>query len=98
MLRTHTAVAACRPGRVITIELMDLVVDDRAGTLERLCTAVGVPVDSSMVDWFDAHVTAEGAHPGRWRKDFEPETCRRIDEHYGLAVERLTQQGVDIPR
>ena len=37
---------------------MDLVVNDRAGTLERLCSAVGVPVDAGMVEWFDANVTA----------------------------------------
>jgi hypothetical protein len=98
MLRTQAAVAACRPGRVVTVELMDLVVDDRAGTLDRLCAAVDVPVDAGMVEWFDANVTAEGAHPGRWRKDFDADTCRRIDQHYGLAVDRLTEQGVEIPR
>jgi hypothetical protein len=98
MLRTHTAAVACRPGRVVTIELMDLVVNDRAGTLDRLCRAVGVPVDADMVEWFDANVTAGGAHPGRWRSDFDAETCARIDERYALAVERLTAQGVDIPR
>jgi hypothetical protein len=98
MLRTHTAVAACRPGRVITIELMDLVVNDRTGTLDRLCAAVGVPVDAGMVEWFDAHVTASGAHPGRWRSDFDAETTSRIDAHYAQAVERLTALGVDIPR
>lgn len=98
MLRTHTAVAACRPGRVVTIELMDLVVNDREGTLERLCSAVGVPVDAAMVEWFDSNVTARGAHPGRWRHDFDEETCARIDERYALAVEHLTALGVDIPQ
>jgi hypothetical protein len=98
MLRTHTAVEACRPGRVVTIELMDLVVNDREGTLERLCSAVGVPVDAGMVGWFDANVTAGGAHPGRWRSDFDAETSARIDERYALAVERLSALGVDIPQ
>lgn len=98
MLRTHQAVTACRPGRVLTIELMDLVVADRAGTLDRLCTHVGVPVDPVMVGWFDANVTPEGMHPGRWRRDFDEDTVDRIDEHYGRAVERLRSAGVDIPR
>ena len=97
MLRTHAAVAACRPGRVVTIQLMDLVVNDRQGTLERLCSAVGVPVDAGMVEWFDANVTAQGAHPGRWRRDFDADTCARIDAHYADAVARLTALGVDIP-
>lgn len=98
MLRAHTAVAACRPGRVVTIELMDLVVNDREGTLERLCSAVGVPVDAAMVAWFDANVTASGAHPGRWRHDFDAGMCERIDAHYARVVERLTALGVDIPQ
>ena len=98
MLRTHEAVARCRSGRVITIELMDLVVGDREGTLRRLCDAIDVPVDADMVAWFDANVTASGAHPGRWRHDFDEETCTRIDAAYAECVERLCAVGVDIPR
>ena len=97
MLRTHAAVGASRPERVLTIELMDLVVNDRGGTLQRLCDFVGVGVDDDMVGWFDANVTPDGAHPGRWRRDFDEETCRRIDEAYEGAVERLREAGVAIP-
>jgi hypothetical protein len=98
MLRTHSAVVGCRAGRVVTIELMDLVTRDREGTLARLCEAIGVPVDPGMVEWFDANVTAGGAHPDRWRRDFDADTCARIDAHYALAVERLAEHGVDVPR
>ncbi len=97
MLRTHEAVAASRPGRVLTIPLMDLVVSDRAGTLERLCAHLGVDVDPGMVEWFDANVTTGGAHPGRWRQDFDDETCGRIDATYAEACERLAAAGVTIP-
>jgi hypothetical protein len=97
MLRTHAAVAACRPGRVLTIELMDLVVTRRAETLERLCSFLSLPVDEEMVQWFDANVTPEGAHPGRWRRDFDEATCLRIDAVYAESVERLQAAGVDIP-
>ena len=51
--------------------------------------AFGVPVDPGMLAWFDANVTADGAHPGRWRRDFDDDTCARIDEAYYAAVERL---------
>ena len=97
MLRTHAAVAASRPERVLTIELMDLVVRDRTATLARLCGFLDVAVDSSMVQWFDANVTAEGAHPGRWRRDFDDATAARIDGEYAQACERLAAAGVDIP-
>lgn len=95
--RIHAAVAASRPGRVLTIELMDLVVRDRAGSLARLCDFLEVPVDPAMVAWFDSEVTADGAHPGRWRRDFDPDTCAAIDARYGEITERLRSEGVTIP-
>ncbi len=97
MLRIHAAVGASRAGRVLTIELMDLVVNDRAGTLDRLCSFLDVPVDEGMVAWFDANVTPDGAHPGRWRSDFDPQTCESIDDAYSGIVERLLAAGVEIP-
>jgi hypothetical protein len=98
MLRTHRAVAASRPGRVLTIELMDLVVTGRSDTLAQVCDHVGVSVDPGMVDWFDTNVTADGMHPGRWRRDFDAETCDRIDAEYSAVVERPAAEGIDIPR
>jgi hypothetical protein len=98
MLTAHAAALASRPGRILIIELMDLVVRDRASTLERLCEFVGVPVDSGMVDWFDENVTSGGMHPDRWRRDFDEETCRRIDARYAEACERLQAADVAIPR
>lgn len=97
-LRIHAAVGSCRPGRVLTIDLADLVVHDRAGTLAALCAHVGVPVDDGMVAWFDANVTPEGMHPGRWRRDFDDATCARIDDAYSDATARLSAAGVALPR
>ncbi len=97
MLRSHRAALASRPDRVLGIELVDLVVTDRAASLERLCEFVGVPVHAGMVTWFDEHVTAEGMHPGRWRRDFDDATCARIDEEYAAICGRLASAGVAIP-
>jgi prepilin-type processing-associated H-X9-DG protein len=98
MLRSHRAAAACRSTRVLTIELVELVVSSRAETLRRLCEFVGVPVDAGMVAWFDGHVTAAGMHPGRWRRDFDEDACRRIDAYYAAGCDRLRSAGVDIPQ
>ena len=97
MLRSHLAARASRPERVLSIELVDLVVRDRAGALARLCDFVEVPVDPTMVEWFDANVTADGMHPGRWRRDFDAGTCAQIDEQYEAMCARLTAEGVPIP-
>jgi hypothetical protein len=97
MLRSHRAELASRADRVLSIELMDLVVTDREATLDRLCGFVGVPVDAGMVAWFDANVTADGMHPGRWRRDFDDSAAALIDETYSAICGRLASAGVAIP-
>lgn len=97
MLRTRKAVSRSRAGRVLTIQLIDLVVRERTAVMAELCAFVGVDVDARMVAWFDEHVTAEGMHPGRWRSDFDADTCDRIDSQYARACERLVAAGVEIP-
>lgn len=97
MARAHRAVAACRPGRAHTVDLLDLVVRDRAGALAALCGFLGIDVDPGMAAWFDANVTAGGMHPGRWRRDFDEGTCARLDAAYDGACARLSAAGVAIP-
>lgn len=97
MLRTHKAVRRCSPGRVLTIELLDLVVRDRSATVARLCAFLGVEVDPQMVAWFDEHVTASGMHPGRWRDDLDADMAARLDSQYEKACERLVAAGVTVP-
>lgn len=97
MLRIHQAVQESRVGRVLEIDLVDLVDRDRLGTVEQICAAVGVEVDTSMVAWFEENVTSAGAHQGRWRRDFDADSCARIDEDYASICERLLAEGVRIP-
>lgn len=97
MLRIHRAVEESRPDRILEIDLVDLVDRDRAGTLERVCALIDVPVDASMVEWFEANVTSSAAHHGRWRADFDADDCARIDETYLAICERLAASGVRIP-
>ena len=97
MVASERAAKASRPGRILQFDLVDLVVNRREETLALLCDFLQVPVDPRMREWFDANVTSEGMHPGRWRRDFDDETCSRIDEHYAAACERLTAAGIPIP-
>ncbi len=97
MLRAHRAALRSRPGRVMSIELIDLVERDRMGSLERLCSFVGVDVDPQMRAWFDERMSAGNAHVGRWRAQFDDRTAGRIDEHYEQICTRLAAEGVRIP-
>lgn len=97
MLRIHRAVSNSQPTRIIEVDLVDLVINAREATLERICHAIDVPVAPEMVAWFDVNVTAQAAHGGRWRGDFDSETCERLDEEYAKTCARLVDEGVRIP-
>lgn len=97
MLRIHKAVGNSRPGRIVQVDLADLVINARIPTLERICRAIDVPVVQDMVEWFNVNVTEQAAHGGRWRRDFDSATCDRLDEVYAAACHRLTENGVHIP-
>ena len=97
MLRAHRAELASRAGRVMSIELIDLVARDREASIGRICAFLDVDVDPGMVDWFNTHVTPENAHVGRWRNQFDSTTADQIDEFYERICERLVSEGVEIP-
>jgi hypothetical protein len=81
----------------LSIDLVDLVRTARSETIEQICSFVGVTVDQDMCAWFDANVTHESSHAGRWRRDFDADTCAQIDEFYLAACERLVSAGVQLP-
>jgi hypothetical protein len=97
MLRIHKAVMNSRSDRIVEVDLVDLVINDRMGTLQRLCQAIDVPLAPAMVEWFGENVTEQAAHGGRWRLDFDAATCDRLDEAYAAACRRLSEAGVRIP-
>ncbi len=97
MMRIHKAVVNARPDRIVEVDLVDLVINSRAATLQRICQAIDVPLAPAMVEWFDANVTEQAAHGGRWRRDFDAATCDRLDDAYRGVCDRLTEAGVRIP-
>ena len=97
MLRIHRAVAKSRPDRIVEVDLVDLVINARHDTLDRICAAIDVPVAPQMVEWFDLNVTEQAAHGGRWRRDFDSSTVERLDRAYGETCDRLSHEGVRVP-
>ena len=97
MMRIHQATLAAPEGMVLRIELMDLVVHDRRGTVSRVCEFLGINDDPAMLEWFDSVISASSAHPGRWRTQFDAPTARLIDRAYGKSVKRLESAGVSVP-
>ena len=97
MLRAHRAELASQPGRVMSIELIDLVARKREESIEQMCSFLEIDVDPGMIDWFNAHVTPENAHVGRWRNQFDSTSADQIDVYYERICEKLVSEGVTIP-
>ncbi len=97
MIEAHRAEQACPPGSVIRVDLHELAVTDREGTLERICTGLELREDRRMREWFDAKVVPEQAHVGRWRRDYDDATAQRIDRRYEEILAELDAAGVPRP-
>jgi hypothetical protein len=97
-LRMHEAVQRCRSGRILTIDMLDMVKYRRQETLAEVCAFLNIPLDPGMVQWFEANVLEAKSHAGRWRDQFDADTTKRIDERYLKHVERLAAAGVRIPK
>ena len=97
MIKSHNATLACAPDVVLTIELQDLVQLDRVGTVERILEHCDLEASPEMMQWFDQTITIEGAHSGRWRRDFSESAGAALDELYAQACARLRALGVRVP-
>ena len=97
MIKSDQAVKSCEAGAVLTLDLQDLVVTERDASLDLILKHCELDDSREMRDWFNARVTPDGAHAGRWRRDFDDSTCAVIDDVYSESCERLRKLGVSIP-
>ena len=97
MERIQRSLTRAPAGTMMRVDLFDLVIDRREQTLTDMLGFVGVPDSDALRSWFDARVTAEGAHGGRWRTQFDEQTVREIDARYSDICDLLRESGVVIP-
>lgn len=97
MVKSHNAALACAPGVVLTIDLQNLVELNRQRTIEEILEHCGLDKSTDMMQWFDQTITVEGAHAGRWRRDFSESAGAALDDLYSQACSRLHSLGVQIP-
>ncbi len=97
MIKSDQAVKRCAAGVVLTLDLQDLVVTERDASLDLILEHCELEDSLEMRDWFNARVTPDGAHAGRWRRDFDDSTCAVIDKVYSDSCDRLRELGISIP-
>lgn len=96
-IKAFKAAQKSAPGRVLAIELLDLVRYKREETLQSLLNHLDVEPSMEMEEWFNSNMTAENSHAGRWRRDFDDRTVEALDAHYFEICERLEGEGIPIP-
>ncbi len=97
MIKSDQAAKRCAAGVVLTLDLQDLVVTERDASLDLILEHCELEDSLEMRDWFNTRVTPDGAHAGRWRRDFDDSTCAVIDKVYSDSCDRLRELGISIP-
>ncbi|MDE0975300.1 MAG: sulfotransferase [Candidatus Nanopelagicales bacterium] len=97
MIKSDQAVKRCAAGVVLTLDLQDLVVTKRDASLDLILEHCELDDSLEMRDWFNVRVTPDGAHAGRWRRDFDDSTGAVIDKVYSDSCDRLRELGISIP-
>ncbi len=82
------------PGRMLVVQLEDLVLADRERTFQRLLEFLELDEEASMREFFDRDVTPERAHVGRWRSEIAEPERSRIERLYTDTLARLKEAGV----
>jgi hypothetical protein len=82
------------PGRVLVLHLEDLVLLDREGSYRRLLDYLRMEDEPAMHAFFDAEVTAERAHLGRWRAGLDAAGQEQLTIAYRDVLRRLRDEGV----
>jgi hypothetical protein len=90
----HAALRELPPDRVLVIRLEELVLERREESYRRLVDFLEIEDDARMRSYFDAEISAEAAHHGRWRERMSQPDARRIDRRYRRLVRQLRREGV----
>ena len=94
--KLERAFAACESlpeGRVCVVQMEDLLTRDRDRQYARLLAFLDLPDDPAMRAYFDASLTPERAHIGRWREDVPAERRAAFDAHYQRLAAGLRARG-----
>jgi hypothetical protein len=87
--RARAGVAALPADRTLVVRMESLILSDRDREYARLLAFLGLDDDPAMRAYFEAAVTAERAHVGRWRTDVPADRLASFEAHYAALVTSL---------
>lgn len=81
-------------GRVLTLNIADLAIDDRERSYERLLEFLGIDDDTGMREHFENKLLPGAANPGRWEIDLDDYQQHELARAYEEALAKLRDEGV----
>jgi Sulfotransferase family len=97
MLKAHVACALLPARSLHMIRFEQLLVEDRAGTLQRLCDFMGWPRQPLLERFLERRMPAQDAHVGRWRTHSSAAEQTYLRQAYPASLRRLARAGVATP-
>ena len=92
--RAETGAREVEPGRIHVVHLEDLVLLDREGSYRRLLEYLRLEDEPAMHAFFDAELTPERAHLGRWRTELDEAGREELTVAYRDVLRRLREEEV----
>ncbi len=92
--RAEVGARAVAPGRILVLHLEDLVLLDPEGSYGRLLDYLQMDDEPQMQSFFEAELTAERAHLGRWRAELDEDGRAELTAAYREVLGRLRDEGI----
>jgi sulfotransferase family protein len=91
--RAFAATARVPAGRVLAIQMEDLVSRAREREYRRILDFLGLADDAAMRAYFDANVTEAKSHIGRWRKEVPAARLAEFERRHDSIAEEMARHG-----
>jgi hypothetical protein len=92
--RADASVQALPADRVLTLRLEELLLTRREESLAALLDFLGLEGDDAIRRTFDAELTAENGHLGRWRVELAGGERDELDRTYRELLARMAADGI----
>jgi hypothetical protein len=92
--RADASLRGLPPGRVLTLRLEELLLTRREERLAALLEFLELEENEAIRRTFDAELTAENGHLGRWRVELPEAERDELDRRYREVLRRQAEDGV----
>ncbi|NQU37309.1 MAG: sulfotransferase [Actinobacteria bacterium] len=97
MMQAHNAMARIPADQTLTLQLEDLVNNDRETSYDKLFAFLGIHDSNPTRNYFEAKMNSENGHLNRWVQSVDPSMRDTVTKKYAEMLARLDDAGVTRP-